>query len=62
MKVTVFQTKLSACYRKRGDHGRRISQINVTSIGIQKSAKFSNSHGNYRQGKDIVFNICPSPF
>lgn len=59
VKETVFQPKLSACYRERGEHSR-ISQIHVTSIGIKESAKFNNS--NYRWGKDIVFNICSSPF
>lgn len=59
VKERVFQPKLSACYRERGEHSR-ISQIHVTSIGIKESAKFNNS--NLRWVKDIVFNICSSPF
>lgn len=49
VKETVFQPKLSSCYRERGEHSRRISQIHVTSVGIRESGKFNNS--NYRQRK-----------
>lgn len=56
VKETVFQPKLSACYRERGGHSRRISQIPVTSIGIKESEKFSNN--NYRQGKVHNRTLC----
>lgn len=40
---SVFQPKLSAYYRERGEQSKRTSPIYITSVGIKQHANFGNS-------------------
>jgi len=60
---SVFQSKLSAHYRERGEQSRRISQIYITSIGMKQSVKFDNRNYRWENVDDRKINclIYPPP-